>query len=520
MEAHPRTQTGPRTQGKSSRDSRRVEIQIFMERHVIIGAGPAGLTAAWELSKLERDVLLLESDPVYVGGIARTVEYKGHRFDMGGHRFYSKSDQINRIWREMLPNDFIQVPRLSRIYYNRKFFPYPIELKATIGNLGLRTSFLIGLSYLRARVFPRQHEASFENWIVNRFGHRLYSTFFKTYTEKVWGIPCTEISKDWAAQRIRGLSLIEAVKHAVFTPKANSQIKTLIKTFSYPRLGPGQLWESVRDQVLAAGNEVMLGKTVVKLNHHNGVMCTVETQDGCEYDGSHFYSTMTIRDFILSLSPEAPRLVRHAAESLKYRDFLTVALVIDRPELFPDNWIYIHDSGVHVGRIQNYKNWSRDMVADPSQTCLGMEYFCNQGDGLWGMDDQQLIRLAARELGEIGVARGSDVIDGCVVRVPNAYPVYDGDYRKHRETIKNWLNSYFLNVYPAGRAGLHTYNNQDHSMMAAILSVRNATEQAILDVWNVNTDEEYGEEGQAQTPIEERLVPRRISPEPVGSHSS
>lgn len=262
-----------------------------MERHVVIGAGPAGLTAAWELSRLGKRVLVLKSDPAYVGGIARTVEYKGHRFDIGGHRFYSKSDQINRIWSEMLPSDFIQVPRLSRIYYNGKFFPYPIELQATIGNLGLRASFLIGLSYLSARAFPRKHEASFEDWIVNRFGHRLYSTFFKTYTEKVWGIPCTEISKDWAAQRIRGLSLIEAVKHALFSPKAKSQIKTLVKTFSFPRLGPGQLWESVRDQVLAAGNEVMLGKTVVKLNHHNGVMSTVETQDGCEYEGSHFYST-------------------------------------------------------------------------------------------------------------------------------------------------------------------------------------------------------------------------------------
>jgi len=417
----------------------------------------------------------------------------------------------------MLPNDFIQVPRLSRIYYNRRFFPYPIELKATIGNLGLWTSLLIGLSYLRARALPRKHEVSFEDWIVNRFGHRLYSTFFKTYTEKVWGIPCTEISKDWAAQRIRGLSLIQAVKHALFSPKANSQIKTLIKTFSYPRLGPGQLWESVRDQILDAGNELELGKTVVKLNHHDGVMTSVETDDGCEYDGSHFYSTMTIRDFILSLSPEAPRPVRHAAESLKYRDFLTVALVIDRPELFPDNWIYIHDPGVNVGRIQNYKNWSRDMVADPSQACLGMEYFCDKGDRLWEMEDHQLVRLAAQEVDQIGLARASDVVDGCVVRVPNAYPVYDGDYRTHRETIKDWLNSYFLNVYPAGRAGLHTYNNQDHSMMAAILSVGNATEEAILDVWNINTDEEYGEEGRTQTPIEERLVPRRILREPAGS---
>ena len=481
-----------------------------MEKHVVIGAGPAGLTAAWELAKLDKPILMLESDPDYVGGIARTVEYKGNRFDMGGHRFYSKSDEINRIWGEMLPGDFIDVPRMSRIYYNQKFFPYPIELKATLKNLGIGTSILIGLSYLWARAFPRRQEISFEDWIVNRFGERLYSTFFKTYTEKVWGLPCTEISKDWAAQRIRGLSLIKAVRHAIFPPKANGDIKTLIKTFSYPRLGPGQLWESVRDQVLAEGNELEMGKTAVRLNHEDGIMTSIETQDGGEYGGSHFYSTMAIRDFVLSLNPPPPAFVVEAAESLKYRDFLTVALVVNRPDLFPDNWIYIHDPGVNVGRIQNYKNWSQNMVADPSQTCLGMEYFCNKGDRVWEMADLDLVRMAAQEVDQIGLARASDVVDGRVVRVPNAYPVYDGDYKTHRETIKDWLNGYFKNVYPAGRAGLHTYNNQDHSMMAAILSVRNATEQAMLDVWNINTDEEYGEEGQGQRQVEERLVPRRI----------
>jgi protoporphyrinogen oxidase len=485
-----------------------------MEKHIVIGAGPAGLTAAWQLSKLGREVHILEADPQYVGGIARTVSYKGNRFDMGGHRFYSKSAEINHLWQEMLPHDFIQVPRLSRIYYKRQFFPYPLNVRATLLGLGLWRSCKIGLSYLGARLRPRQPEASFEDWIVNRFGYELFTTFFKTYTEKVWGIPCTEISKDFAGQRIRGLSLSEALKNALFPPKDNSNIKTLIKTFTYPRLGPGQLWERVRDEVLAQGNQLELGKTVVKMYHSDGVMDAVETQDGCIYEGSHFYMTMALKDFVNALDPAPPPEVLHAGNALRYRDFLTVALVVDRVHLFPDNWIYIHEPSVHVGRIQNYKNWSPDMVADPSKTCLGMEYFVNEGDPLWSMSDADLLHMAAQEVEQIGLAKASECRDGHVVRLRKTYPIYDEYYKDHLRTLKGWCNTYFKNVYPAGRGGLHNYNSQDHSMVMAILSVRNMSEGAIFDVWAINTEEEYAEEGQAKLESELRLAPQPVSPPP------
>lgn len=481
-----------------------------MEKHIVIGAGPAGLTAAWELTRLGKTAHLLEADPKYVGGIARTVEYKGNRFDMGGHRFYTKSDHINRLWQEMLPNDFIQVPRLSRIYYNQHFFPYPIEVRTTLRGLGLWRSFAIGMSYLRAKLWRRSPEDSFEDWIVNRFGYKLFATFFKTYTEKVWGIPCARISKDFAAQRIRGLSLFQAVKNALFPPKQNSKIKTLIKTFTYPRLGPGQLWERVCDEVLAGGSRLEMDKTVVKIYHEDGVVRAVETQDGTVYEGSHFYVTMALKDLVNALDPAPPAAVLRAGNDLIYRDFLTVALVVDRADLFPDNWIYIHDPGVHVGRIQNYKNWSRAMVADPSKSCLGMEYFCNQGDSLWQKSDDELIRMAANELEQIGLAKSLEVNDGCVVRLSKTYPVYDGNYKENRQILKDWLNGYFRNLYPAGRGALHNYNSQDHSMMMAILAVRNMSQGNLFDVWAINTDEEYAEEGSGQKDIEQRLVPRPL----------
>jgi protoporphyrinogen oxidase len=479
-----------------------------MERHIVIGAGPAGLTAAWELTKLAKEVHILEADPRYVGGIARTVTYKGNRFDIGGHRFYSKSAEINRLWQEMLPHDFIQVPRLSRIYYNQHFFSYPIEVRATLLGLGLGGSCKIGLTYLWARLRPRQPEVSFEDWIVNRFGYELFSTFFKTYTEKVWGMPCSEISKHFASQRIRGLSLSEAIKNALFPPKDNSSIKTLIKTFTYPRLGPGQLWERVRDEVLAHGNRLELGKTVVTMHHRDGHMIAVETQDGCVYEASHFYVTMPLKDFVNALNPPPPPEVLQAGNALRYRDFLTVALVVEQSHLFPDNWIYVHDPGVHVSRIQNYKNWSPDMVVDPAITCLGMEYFVNEGDQLWAMTETDLIRMAAQEVEQIGLAKASDCRDGCVVRLRKTYPVYDEHYQQHRQTLKHWCNAYFKNVYPAGRGGLHNYNSQDHSMMMAILSVRNMCQGTLFDVWAINTEDEYAEEGQARPEIEVRLAPR------------
>jgi protoporphyrinogen oxidase len=482
-----------------------------MERHVIIGAGPAGLTIARELTRLgRRNVLLLEADPRYVGGIARTVEYKGNRFDMGGHRFYTKSDTIDRMWKEMLPDDFIQVPRLSRIYYAQRFFPYPIEVFPTLRELGLVRSFRIGMSYLRARLFPRRPELSFEDWITNRFGQELYRTFFKTYTEKIWGIRCDKISKDWAAQRIRGLSLMGALKNALFPPKGNSDIKTLIKTFTYPRFGPGQLWEAVRDEVLAAGAELRMNTRVVRIRHQGGVVTAVETDDGATHEASHFYTTMPLGDLVTAMEPPPPPEVALAGRSLLYRDFVTVALVVDRESVFPDNWIYIHDPGVLVGRIQNYKNWSPYMMADPSRTCLGMEYFCQEGDAFWSRQDADLIALAAQELETIGLAKASDCVDGCVVRLRKTYPVYDEDYKKHRDVLKEWLQVTFRNLYPAGRGALHNYNSQDHSMMMAILSVRNMEGGVAHDIWSINTDEEYAEEGGAQSDLERRLVPRPL----------
>lgn len=343
---------------------------------------------------------------------------------------------------------------------------------------------------------------------------------FKTYTEKVWGIPCAQISKDFSAQRIRGPSLFQAVKNALFPPKQNSNIKTLIKTFTYPRLGPGQLWERVCDEVPAAGNRLELDKTVVKLYHEDGVVRAVKTQDGSIYEGSHFYVTMALKDLVNALDPALPAEVLQADNSLIYRDFLTVALVVNRPELFPDNWIYIHDPGVHVGRIQNYKNWSRDMVADPTKTCLGMDYFCNQRDSLWEKSDAELIRMAANERKLVGLAKSMEVSDGCVVRLTKTYPVYDWNYKENRQTLKNWMNGYFRNLYPAGRGALHNYNSQDHSMMMAILAVRNMSQGNLFDVWAINTDEEYAEEGAGQNEVEQRLVPRPLSKAANGASCS
>jgi protoporphyrinogen oxidase len=481
-------------------------------RHVVVGAGPAGLTIAWDLVQADEDVVVLEGDPVYVGGLSRTVAFKGHRFDVGGHRFYTKSDHIDALWREMLPGEFVDVTRLSRIYYEGRFFPYPIELRPTLRTLGLRRSARIAASYLWARLRPRRPEVSFEDWIVNRFGRDLYGRFFKTYTEKVWGIPCDEISKDFAAQRIRGLTFVGAIGHRLRRLRGADEVKTLIEQFTYPRLGPGQLWEAVRDQVVDRGGKVELDRQVVALHHRDGRLAAVETADGARYDGDVFYSTMTLRDLVGQLRPQPPAEVLHAADRLRFRDFLTVAVVVDRPDVFPDTWIYIHDPAARVGRIQNYKNWSPDMVATPGVTCLGLEYFCNRGDDLWALPDDELVALAGRELEALGLAAAGDCLDGCVLRAHDAYPVYDAAYLQHRRTIRAWLDANLVNLFPAGRGGLHNYNSQDHAMMTGLLSVRNALDGEEFDVWAVNTDEEYAETGSAAgaAATDRRLVPSRI----------
>lgn len=469
----------------------------LLTKVVIIGAGPAGLTAAYQLCKAGVRSLILEKDRV-VGGISRTVNYKGYHFDIGGHRFFTKVKAVDAMWREVLAEGkFLRRNRISRIFYENKFYDYPLVASNALRNLGLWNSGLIFLSYLRAQMFPEKPEVTFEQWISNRFGKRLYRIFFKTYTEKVWGIPCNEIMAEWAAQRIKGLSLLAAVKSALIKkPQGKGEvIKTLIDAFDYPEFGPGMMWETVKEIVETNGSDLRLNSGVDKILWSRGRVDALQaTIDGKpqRIEGTHFISTMPIRELIQKFDPPVPDNVLKAAEALNYRDFLTVALVIKQRELFPDNWIYIHDAAVKVGRIQNFKNWSPSMVPDPEKTCLGLEYFCFEGDGLWTMPDADLIELGKKELGLLGLATPSDVIDGSVVRMPKAYPVYDGGYAEALRVVREFLNS-VPNLQLVGRNGMHKYNNQDHSMLTAMLAVKNIL-GANYDLWQVNAEQEYHEE--------------------------
>lgn len=464
---------------------------------VIIGAGPAGLTAAYELCKLGVRAVVLEKDSV-VGGLSRTVNYKGYHFDIGGHRFFTKVKAVDAMWREVLTDgQFLRRNRLSRIYYNKKFFYYPLRASNALLGLGVWNSLLIFLSYLRAQLFPEKPEDTFEQWISNRFGKRLYKIFFKTYTEKVWGIPCDQIMAEWAAQRIKGLSLLAAVKSALIQKQQTKGdvIKTLIDAFDYPELGPGMMWETVSDIVKENGREIRLNAGVNRIIWDgSGVKALEIITDGVPeiVEGTHFISSMPIRGLIKKFDPPVPEAVVKAAEALNYRDFLTVALVVNKRELFPDNWIYVHDADVKVGRIQNFKNWSPAMVPDPEKTCLGLEYFCFEGDGLWTMTDSDLIDLGKRELGILGLVKPSDVVDGSVVRMPKAYPVYDGTYAEALLVVRRFLEG-VSNLQLVGRNGMHKYNNQDHSMLTAMLAVKNIL-GASYDLWQVNAEQEYHEE--------------------------
>jgi protoporphyrinogen oxidase len=400
------------------------------------------------------------------------------------------------LWREVLGAEFISVPRLSRIYYDGKFFDYPLKAVNALRGLGLINAMLIVLSYVKARLRPSKVEENFEQWVTNRFGWRLYSIFFKTYTEKVWGIPCTEIRAEWAAQRIQGLSLVKAVLSAASIQKRSETIKTLINEFQYPRLGPGQMWEMTTDRVRAMGGEVLLGHRVLAVEMQNGraVALRAATPSGeqrivCD----HVISTTDVRGLVRAIDPPAPPAIRAAGEGLRYRDFLTVALMVDRADLFPDNWIYIHSPGVKVGRIQNFNNWSKAMVADAEHTtCLGLEYFCFEGDGTWTTADADLIELATRELRSLDLIGDAKVLDGTVVRMPKAYPIYDGEYRGHLDAVRAWIDP-IPNLHCVGRNGMHKYNNQDHSMLTAMMTVWNMQGEH-HDVWSVNTDYEYHEE--------------------------
>ncbi len=498
------------------------------ERHVaIIGGGPAGLTAGYLLAQQGWDVTIFESDPQYLGGISKTVQYKGFRFDIGGHRFFSKSTEVEAFWSEILGPDMIDRPRLSRIYYRGKFFQYPLKAMEALTKLGVFESLLCVLSYLQARLFPVRNPKSFEDWVVNQFGRRLFGIFFKTYTEKVWGMSCKEISADWAAQRIKGLSLASAIRNALF-PAAKPEgavqdrskvIKTLIDTFRYPRLGPGMMWERCGQRIREMGGTIHMGHAVEGLDRASSEHWTVTAKsltDGARIrvQAAHVISSTDIRALSAMIQPPVSSQAAASANALRYRDFLTVSLMVRDTQCLPDNWIYIHDPSVKVGRIQNFKSWSPELVPDPSMACYGLEYFCFEGDGLWTTPDRELIALAAEEIEKVGLARKSDVLDGYVVRQPKAYPVYDDDYATHVETVRSDLERSCAGLHLVGRNGMHKYNNQDHAMMTAMLTARNIMAgEPLYDVWQVNQDAEYHESGNVPDSTGAsglRMVPGRI----------
>jgi protoporphyrinogen oxidase len=461
---------------------------------VVIGGGPAGLTAAYELAKAGIKPIVLEMG-ARVGGIARTEVFNGYRMDIGGHRFFTKVPEVEAFWYEVLGEDFLTRPRLSRIYYNRKFILYPLRFGDALSKLGVGQSFLVLMSYFRSKVLPYRRENTFEEWVSNRFGRRLYRIFFKTYTEKVWGIPCDQLSAQWAAQRIQNLSLPRAVLGALFGARGAKNVKSLIEEFHYPRLGPGMLWERTQQLIEQHGGEVHLNTPVVKVLHRDGQAIGVVARSGGQETtiaADAVISSMPISELVAKLDPPAPLDVRDGAAHLTYRDYFTVGLIINHADLFPDNWIYIHAPEVKVGRIQNFKNWSPEMVPDSRKTFLGLEYFCNEGDELWNMSDEALIQLGARELEIMGLARAVDVEGGTVIRQLKTYPVYTGEYKEYLERIRGFLDS-IARLQTVGRNGLHMYNNQDHSMLTAMLAVKNLLGEQ-HDVWSVNVERAYHEE--------------------------
>jgi len=520
---------------------------------VIAGAGPAGLTAALELLRRSEFVPLVFELDGQVGGISKTVNYRGNRMDLGGHRFFSKSDWVMRWWQDILPvesdarnpnepvriayqsqsHEFVPAAdtpgspdavmlvrqRLSRIFYRRQFFDYPLKLNAsTLRNMGISETLQIGLSYGKAQFMRRFPESSLEDFLINRFGDRLYRTFFKDYTEKVWGVPCGEISAEWGAQRIKGLSVRKALAHALTSPfrsgvdTGQKQTETsLIERFLYPKLGPGQMWEEVAQRVARQGGEIHLRHRVVAIEREGFKVTAVDVLD--QADGSVrrvpcdvFISTMPVKDLTSLLAPPNPQVARIAA-SLPYRDFMTAGLLVRKMRntgnqrasvaangMPPDNWIYIQEPDVKIGRLQIFNNWSPALVADPGTIWLGLEYFCREGDELWSMDDDKFLEFAARELESIGMIDRRDVLDGTVVRVPKAYPAYFGQYSEFGQ-VRAFLDL-FSNLYPVGRNGMHRYNNQDHSMLAA-----NAAVSSIInagggksEIWEINAEEDYHEE--------------------------
>ena len=472
---------------------------------VVVGAGPAGLTAAYDLSKRGVAATILEADAV-VGGISRTVERDGWRFDLGGHRFFTKVQSVDDLWFEILGADeFLSRPRMSRIYYRGKLYDYPLKAWNALRNLGPIEALRCIASYGWARVRPPKDQSTLEAYIVANYGWRLYRHFFKTYNEKVWGVPASELSSDWGAQRIKGMSIWDAAKDAL-TPRfvkqrraKGKQITSLIEEFNYPKYGPGQMWERCAQIVTERGSEIHFEQNVVRIERDgDGATSVVAVdRDGAEhsYPCSHIISSMPFGALVRAMEPPAPPEVIAAADGLRYRDHMTVALVVPMEFSFPDNWVYIHDPGVKVGRIQNFGSWSPYMVQE-GRTCLGLEYFVNEGDAMWTKSDAELLEQAKREIHQIGLADAAKVEAGYVVRMPKAYPVYDEHYQGNVDTLRKWLEANVPNVLPTGRNGMHRYNNQDHSMLTAVLSVENIF-GADHDIWAVNVEAEYHEQKSA-----------------------
>jgi protoporphyrinogen oxidase len=457
---------------------------------VILGGGPAGLTAGYLLAKQGLPVIVLESES-QVGGLAKTEVRDGYRFDLGGHRFFTKAKEVDALWHEIMREEFLKRPRMSRIFWNGKFLDYPLRGPDVIKKLGPVELTRAFLSYLWAQIKPKGKEETYEQWVSNRFGKRLFNLFFKAYTEKVWGVPTSEIRSEWAAQRIKGLSFFSAAKAAFFGNRGD-KVKSLISEFHYPRFGPGQMWETMTDDIEKLGGEIRLNAPVTRIEIEDGRVTEIES-DGDMLRPSAVISSLPLRNTVGLADPHPRPEVVAAARGLRYRDFLTVSLVLDGEDLFPDNWIYIHEPGVQVGRIQNFRSWSPWMVPDPSKACIGMEYFCFAGDELWETEDDNLVKLAMRELEQLGLATRDKLQFGFVTRVPKAYPMYDAEYAERVSTIRSWLDG-IENLTQVGRNGLHRYNNSDHSMLTAMRAVDNLTKGTEHDIWAVNVESAYHEE--------------------------
>ena len=460
---------------------------------LVIGAGPAGLAAADRLARLGRAPLVIEKD-TQVGGLSKTVNRGGFRFDIGGHRFFTRSAEVDALWREVLPRDFLRRKRMSRIYYRGRLFDYPLRPLNALSGLGPVTSLRVVASFLARKLVPVRPEASFEDWVSNRFGRALHSMFFKTYTEKVWGVPCTELSADWAAQRIRNLGLGRAVLRALGVGRRRG-VASLVEEFDYPRHGPGQMYEAMADRARAAGAQIALGSEVVGVLHSGGRVVAarvLEAGGEREIDVGSVVSSMPVTELVKGLDPPPPAEVLDAARALRYRSILTVNLVVRAEKVLPDTWVYIHAPEVRASRLQLYKNWSPEMVPDPRMSTLGLEYFAFEGDDFWRLPDGELVGVAREDLETLGVARGAEVVDGFVVRYAKAYPLYETGYRERLATLRRYLKS-FPNLACAGRYGQFRYNNMDHSIMTGRLAARRLLGEDV-DPWAVNEEAEYLEE--------------------------